>query len=164
LTGNWKRQETAQQKASRFKAIDQVTSKMGRFKRSRAQEKLRAATALKESLSIVDAGNNVTLGPTVGQRINVTTDGKVTKLNGPKNSGTVKAARKNGRLVVQVDSGAVSRTTVYTLSRDKTRMTLDVSVSNPNLPQSIRFQMTFVRTAAVAPAANARSTSAAARR
>ena len=137
---------------------------MGRFKRSRAQEKLRAATALKESLSIVDAGNNVTLGPTVGQRINVTTDGKVTKLNGPKNSGTVKAARKNGRLVVQVDSGAVSRTTVYTLSRDKTRMTLDVSVSNPNLPQSIRFQMTFVRTAAVAPAANARSTSAAARR
>ena len=30
LTGNWKRQETAKQKAARFKAIDLVTSKMGK--------------------------------------------------------------------------------------------------------------------------------------
>lgn len=161
LSGNWKRQETAQQQAARFKVIDQVTSKMGRFKRSTAQEKLRAATALKESLSIVDAGNKVTLGPTGGQRMTVTPDGKIVKLNGPNNSGTVQSARQNGSLLVKVDGDKGSRTTKYTLSNDKTTLTMDVSLSNPNLPQPIQFQMTYVRAAA---AANARGATGAAGR
>ena len=83
------------------------------------------------------------------------------KLNGPNNSGTVQSARQNGSLLVKVDGDKGSRTTKYTLSNDKTTLTMDVSLSNPNLPQPIQFQMTYVRAAA---AANARGATGAAGR
>ena len=145
LTGNWQRQESSSQRSARLKVIDDVTSEMNWLMRGKAKEKLREATAKNESISIQDNGNNVAITATGRPRLSISTDGKASKIKGQAESGTVRASRQNGVLILEMEGGNGSRTTRYTLSPDKSKLTLDVKMSSPNLPKPLQYQVTYIR-------------------
>jgi hypothetical protein len=144
LTGVWKHSQDANEQAQRYAAIDEATKGMNRMMRGRAREMLRAKTVPESGLNLSDGGNRVTFA---GQnhRVTFNTDGSPTRVQSERGTATARAKRENGKLVVTSQAQNGVQTTVYSLSKDRTRLVLDVSVSGSKLKNPVKFRTTYHR-------------------
>ena len=144
LTGVWKHSQDANEQAQRYAAIDEATKGMHRMMRGRAREMLRAKTVPQSGLNLSDGGNRITFA---GQnhRVTFNTDGSPTRVQSERGTATVRAKRENGKLVVTSQAQNGVQTTVYSLSKDRTRLVLDVSVSGSKLKNPVKFRTTYHR-------------------
>lgn len=149
LTGTWYHQGDANEKARRYDAIDRVTEGLNILIRGRARQKLRAETTPTQAITLTDKGNRVTIDMR-GRRVTLTTDGKPIRVNSDRGSATIRALRQKGHLVVIVRGKNGAQTTVYRLSDDGIRLTLDISITGKKLGKSLRYQATYLRRSAKA--------------
>ncbi|MGF1580716.1 MAG: hypothetical protein ACFCD0_15245 [Gemmataceae bacterium] len=146
FTGTWYHQGDANERARRYEAIDRVTEGLNILIRGRARQKLRAETTPPQAITLTDKGNQVTIDMR-GRRVTLTTDGKPIRVNSDRGSATIRALRQKGQLVVVAQGENGAQTTVYRLSDDRLRLTLDISISGKKLRQPLRYQATYVRSA-----------------
>jgi hypothetical protein len=149
LTGTWYHEggstEQAQrtERAQRYEAIDRATEAMHSLMRGRAREMLRANTAPPSKINLADKGDQVTVS--VGDRqITCSTDGSPRRVAGEGGAGTIQAVRQNGQLVLTARAKNGVKTTVYRLSDDRKRLTLDISMTSKTLERPIRYQVTYI--------------------
>ncbi len=144
LTGSWRHLDLSEERESRLQAIDRATESMGMFTRGGARSRLRDATAPASELTIQDEGERVTL-VTNGRRVVLTTDGASARVSGEAGEGVMQATRRDGRLHVTVRSDGSTRATVYRLSPDGARLTLEVSLTNERLSGPMTYRVTYAR-------------------
>jgi hypothetical protein len=149
LTGTWYHEgdstESAQraERAQRYEAIDRATEGMNSLMRGRAREMLRAKTTPPPKINLADKGDQVTVS--VGDRqITCSTDGSPRRVSGEGGAGTIQAVRQNGQLVLTARANNGVKTTVYRLSDDRKRLTLDISMTSKTLEKPIRYQVTYI--------------------
>lgn len=144
ISGSWRHLALPAEQESRYQAIDRATESIGGLMRGGARSRLRDATAPASELTIEDGGERVTL-VTGGRRIVVSTDGSSTTVSGDSGGGTMQATRRDGRLVVTLRSDDATRTTVYRLSPDGARLTLEVSLTSGRLSGPVTYRVTYAR-------------------
>jgi hypothetical protein len=144
LTGVWKHSQDANEQAQRYAAIDEATKGLNRMMRGRAREMLRAKTVPQSGLSLNDNGDRITF---TGQnhRVTFNTDGSPTVVQNERGTATVRAKRENGKLIVTSQAQNGVQTTVYSVSEDRTRLILDVSVTGGKLKNPFKFRTTYHR-------------------
>jgi len=129
--------------AQRRIAINQATEGMNGLVRGRARDKLLTKTAPQLEIAIIDKGGKVTIS-TRDRRVTFATDGSPTRVSGEDGAGTIQATRKDGRLIVTARGRNGSKTTVYRLVENETRLTLDISMTNTWFEEPIRYQVEYV--------------------
>ena len=144
LTGVWKHSQDANEQAQRYAAIDEATKSMNRMMRGRAREMLRAKTVPQPLLSLSDSGDRITFSGK-NRRVTFKTDGSKTRVQNERDTATVRAKREKGKLTVTSQAQNGVQTTVYSLSEDRKRLVLDVSVTGGRLPTPIKFRTTYHR-------------------
>ncbi|HEY8430365.1 MAG TPA: hypothetical protein VIL20_18425 [Sandaracinaceae bacterium] len=129
------------------RAIDEAVEQVSWFKRSFARARLREKNPVRESMTIEVGGGNVTIG--YGRDRYTTRNGEwrnVTALGEPV------------QLLQQIVGSSIYQTfrspegekvTVYTPSEDGRRMDLDVTITSPQLPQPVRYELSYRRTGEV---------------
>lgn len=145
LTGDWKHSQDDKEQAQRYAAIDEATKGMNRIFRGRVREMLRAKTVPQSGFSLSDNGDQITLA---GQdrRVTFKTDGSTKLVKSERGTATVRAKRENGKLTVTSQAQNGVQTTVYSLSKDKTHLVLEVTVAGGRLPDPVKFKATYHRT------------------
>jgi hypothetical protein len=68
-------------------------------------------------------------------------------MTGERGAGTVQALRQEGQLVVTARGQNGAQTTVYRLSDDRTRLTLDISINNEIFEKPLRYQVEYLNAA-----------------
>lgn len=144
LSGTWRHRGGEAERERRHRAIDGATENMGLIMRGTARDRLRSATAPRPELTIQDQGNRVTI-TTGGRTTALPTDGSVTRPSGDSQGATIRAQRRDGRLVVTAQRDGGTRTTRYHLSEDGQQLTLFVRVVNERLSAPLRFRLTYRR-------------------
>ena len=144
LTGTWKHSQDSTEQARRYAAIDEATKGMNKLMRGRAREMLRAKTVPQPGLSLSDSGKSITF-VSQDRRLTLTTDGSTARVQNERGTATLRAKRDDGKLVVTSQAQNGVQTTVYRVSKDRTRLVLDISVSGSRLAKPIRFQATYHR-------------------
>lgn len=144
LSGTWRHLDLSAEQESRYSAIDRATESIGAFMRGGARSRLRDATAPDAQLTIEDEGERVTL-VTGDRRVVAATDGSSIPVSGESGRGTLQVTRTEGRLVVTLRTDDATRTTVYRLSPDGTRLTLEVSLTSGRLSEPVRYRVTYAR-------------------
>jgi hypothetical protein len=144
ISGTWRHLDLSAERESRYLAIDRATESIGGLMRNGARSRLRDATAPESELTIEDEGQRVTL-VSGGRRVVVSTDGASTRVSGDSSAGTMTATRRDGRLVVTVRSDDATRTTVYRLSADGARLTLEVRLTSGRLSGPVAYHVTYAR-------------------
>jgi hypothetical protein len=146
LTGTWYHEGGAAERAQRYDAIDRATEGMHSLMRGRARDKLRAKTAPQSEIAINDEGGRVTIS-TRARRVTFATDGSPTRVPLDSGAGTIQAKRQEGQLVVTARGQNGAQTTVYRLSDDRTRLTLDISINNNIFEKPLRYQVEYLNAA-----------------
>ena len=144
FSGNWKLNEEDAKTSQRVKAIEDATASLGRFKQRRAFDVMQKMTAPAKQLEIVDQGKQVQITQ-AGQKIIVGTDGKQVNSNGPNGKLTLKAEKREGKLIIEVKSTKATRTVVYELSDDGTQLNQQVEIVASQLPKPVRFANSYRR-------------------
>lgn len=144
LTGVWKHSQDANEQAQRCAAIDKATQGFNRMMRGRAREMLRAKTVPQSGLSLSDNGDRI-LFAGQNNRVTLNTDDSPTRVENERGTATVRAKREKGQLTVTSQAKNGVQTTIYSLSQDKTRLVLDVTVSGGKLPNPVKFRTTYHR-------------------
>jgi hypothetical protein len=144
ISGTWRHLDVRAEQESRYQSIDRATESIGGLMRGGARSRLRDATAPEAEITIQDEGERVALA-TGGRRVVVSTDGSSTRVSGESGGGTMRATRRDGHLMVTVCSDDATRTTVYRLSPDGARLTLEVSLTSGRLSEPVRYRVTYTR-------------------
>ena len=143
LTGTWYHEGDDAERAQRHDAIDRATRDMGALMRGRAHNMLREKTTPQREISLADEGDQVTVSRG-SRRVTLTTDGSPTRVTGEGGAGTIQSLRQNGQLVVTFRGKSGTQTTVYHLSDDQKRLTLDISITGGRLPKPLRYRVTYI--------------------
>ncbi len=144
FTGNWQLVENATQSSQRSTSIENAIADFGRFKQGRARKMLTQKTAPPAKLTIVDSGAEVKIARN-SQEITVPTNGQAISINSPEGRATIRAGRRDGKLVVQTKSANAINTTTFELSSDGKTMTQQVQLQASALSKTIQFTSRFVR-------------------
>jgi hypothetical protein len=105
---------------------------------------LREKTTPLSNISLTDGGDRVTISRQ-NRRVTFTTDGSPTRVQGERGAATLRAKRQNGQLVVTSQAQNGAQTTVYSVSEDRMRLILDISVLGGKLKKPVRYQATYLR-------------------
>jgi hypothetical protein len=143
LTGTWYHEGAAAERTRRYDAIDRATEDMHSLMRGRARDKLRAKTAPQGEVAITDEGGQVTI-LTRDRRVRFKTDGSPTRASGEGGAATIQAIRQKGQLVVTAQGQSGAQTTVYRLSGDRKRLTLNISITSKMLKKPLRYQVEYL--------------------
>jgi hypothetical protein len=152
LTGTWYHEGGSTERAQhterdqRYDEIDRATEGMNSLMRGRAREMLRAKTTPPMKINLADEGDQVTVSMGDHQ-ITCSTDGSPRHVSGEGGAGTIQAVRQNGQLVLTVRARNGVKTTVYRLSDDRTRLTLDISINNNIFEKPLRYQVEYLNAA-----------------
>ncbi|MEL7500761.1 MAG: hypothetical protein AAFN77_24420 [Planctomycetota bacterium] len=144
LSGTWRLVSDATQSSQRSTSIENAIAGFGRFKQGRAREMLTQKTAPPAELTIVDSGDEVKIARN-GQEFTVPTNGQAVSFKSPEGSVTLRAGRRDGKLVVETKSGNATQTTTFELSSDGETMTQQVQLKASALSKAIQFTSSFVR-------------------
>jgi hypothetical protein len=144
LTGTWRHAGDAAEQTRRHAEIDRVTESIGRLMRGGARERLRDMTSPAPEMTLSDEGERVTIVAR-DHRVTIATNGTPTRVTGAQDAGTMRAQRRDGRLVVTAEGDNGVRTTVYRLSEDGRRLVLDVRLESERLSEPLRYRVAYVR-------------------
>lgn len=154
LSGTFELAGSRQQAQARVnRAIDEAVANMSWFQRGFARTRLREKNPVRDTTRIEVGGGNVTIE--YGDATYTTPEGQWR---------TVTATGEQVRLLQQVVGDRIYQTfrtddgeklTVYSVSDDGRQLTLDITVSSPQLPVPLRYELDYRRTDG-APAVAAR--------
>ncbi|MCZ7599136.1 MAG: hypothetical protein M5U09_17555 [Gammaproteobacteria bacterium] len=154
LSGSFELAGSRQEAQARVnRAIDEAVANMSWFRRGFARTRLREKNPIRDTVRIDVGGGDVTIE--YGDATYTTPEGQWR---------TVTATGEQVRLLQQVVGDRIYQTfrtedgeklTVYSVSDDGSRLTLDITVSSPQLPQPLRYDLDYRRTGG-APAVAAR--------
>ena len=144
FSGTWRLASSADQKNQRMRAIEDATSKLGRFKQGRAQQLMQKMTSPATELKIVDEGNQVKVSRG-GFEFVVGIDQNPVTVKAPNGTATVRAERRDGRLIIESKMGDSTKTVTYKLSDDREHMQQEISISTSKLPKTVRYSTTYNR-------------------
>jgi hypothetical protein len=111
---------------------------------SRARERLDERTTPPKNIRIVVAGERVELTGR-GQALFLTVGGPAVPVESEGRSGSARATRQNGNLVITMQGDNGVRTTTYRPSEDGQRLALDVEFTAQRLSTPVRYRVTYKR-------------------
>jgi hypothetical protein len=146
LTGVWTHSRDAKEKeqAQRYEAIDRAIQDMDGLVRGRARQMLREKTTPLSKISLTDGVDRVAISMQ-NRRVTFTTDGSPTRVQSERGTATIRAKRQHGQLVVTSQAQNGVQTAVYSVSKDQTRLILDISVSGGRKNQFATGQRSIAR-------------------
>lgn len=144
FTGIWQLNESTTLKNQRSRAIKNATASLGRFKRSRALEVMQKMTAPPRELKIVDDGNQVQISRAGGEAV-VGIDGRPVTIDSPRGKATLRATKRDGRLIVESKLANATTTVVYQLSDDGNTLNQQIEIVANKLPTPVRFTNSYRR-------------------
>ena len=143
LTGIWKLEENPKEETQRKEAIEQAVQGVNLLMRGKARELISEKTKPVKTLQIVDHGSQITLYHEK-QKLTLSTNGPVPKQN-QNGEATHRAKRQNSDLTVTSQSPNGLRMTIYRMSKDKSRLTLEINISSSKLENAICYRTTYQR-------------------
>ena len=144
FSGKWQLIKNANQSRQRMSSIENAIAGFGRFKQGRAREMLTQKTAPPAKLTIIDSGAEIKIARN-GQEFTVPTNGQAVSINSPEGRVTLRAGRRDRKLVVETKSANATNTTTFELSSDGKTMTQTVQLQASALSKTIQFTISFVR-------------------
>ncbi len=144
FNGTWRHVDVDAGREQRHRAIDRATEGVGALMRGGARSRLRDTTEPAPDMTIEDGGARVTL-ITKERRLTVLTDGSSTPISADAGEGTAQATRREGQLVLTIRREDATRTTVYRLSPDGARLTLEVSLRSARLSGPLLYSIDYAR-------------------
>ncbi len=144
FTGKWRSKETANEKNQRMRSIENATAILSMFIRGKAREKMNKMTVPATELKIEDIGSQIKFSH-AGQEFVVGTNGQSVTIKTPKGAATVRAGKRNGKLIVLLKTAEVSKTTVYELSADEQSLKQHTEITSNKLATPVRFTTNFQR-------------------
>ena len=144
FTGAWTYSRDAHEKSMRCESIDQATNDISRLIRARMRQGLQDKTEPVAEIILNDRVDRVTVTGR-NRDVTFTTDGSPNRVQTEHGIATIRAKRKDGKLVVTSEAPNGTQTTEYRLSEDGTELVLEVSISSDKLPKPVRFRTTYRR-------------------
>lgn len=144
LTGIWRHEANKSETSERCEAINDATKGLGLLMRDRVNEHLREATEPLKELTLTKENGQLTFSSN-GRHSKMTIGGPPTRVTGERGEGTTQAHYKDEKLVMIVRAESGTRTTIFQLSDDGKRMTLEVSLDSKKLGKPISYRETYVR-------------------
>lgn len=130
------------------KAIERSVEKMNFIKRPIARGRLKKTNPAYNTLSIAHNASEVRITTNAGAPIVTPADG--TQVQWKREDGEVfgvSTGWQNGKLEQTFRAGDGRRVNLYSLSADGDTLTLDVTVSSPQLPQPVVYRLVYRRQA-----------------
>jgi hypothetical protein len=134
------------QTAARDAAIEVTVDALASAIRGIARRRLTGTNPIENSIEIIVAGDQVTTTFESGVTATCTVDGGTVDardIEGGKLR--VRVRWQNGKLVQQMQGKGGARTTVYTLSSDRKRLTVHHKITSPRLPEPLVYKLSFTR-------------------
>ena len=144
LSGTWRLVDDATQSSQRLTSIEDAIADFGRFKQTRVREMLTQKTAPPAKLTIVDSGDEIKIARN-GQETTVPTNGQAVTINSPEGRVTLRAGRRDGKLVVESKAANATNTTTFALSSDGRTLNQQVQLQAGALSKTIQFTSSYVR-------------------
>jgi hypothetical protein len=144
FTGVWTYSRDADEKTMRYEAIDQATNDVNKLIRARMRQGLQDKTEPAAEIRLNDRGDRVTVTGR-NRDVTFTTDWAPNRVQTEHGIATIRAKRKDGKLIVTSEAPNGTQTTEYRLSEDGTQLVLEVSISSDKLPKPVRFRTTYRR-------------------
>jgi hypothetical protein len=144
LAGQWRSQETNEEKERRLRAIDEATEHIGRLQRGMARARLAEHTSPPDSLTIEIGGSKVRIS-SGSPGVELQLGSAPIEVSGSQGKGRLNAMMEGARLIVVARSGDGERRATHFANGD--HMTVEVAITGDKLPGSLQYVSTYVREA-----------------
>jgi hypothetical protein len=142
LEGRWRAAETAEEKAQRLQAIDEVAKHLGRFKGGIARDRLSERTSPPQSLTIEIEASRVRIA-SGDRRIEVEVGGPPIEVSESEGKAQISAELRGSQLIVVARTGRGERKTAY--SANGTRLLVKVVMTGSELAIPLKYVSTYAR-------------------
>ena len=142
FSGTWQVIENAKQSSQRMSSIENAIAGFGQFQHERAREMLAKRTAPPAGLTFVDSGTEIKISRS-GQEFTVPTNGEAVTVNSTEGRVTMRAVRRDGKLILESKTANATNTAIYQLSPDGKTLTQQVQLKATALSKTIQFSCSY---------------------
>ncbi len=143
-SGTWRLSRSAEQQRHRQVAIENAVSRFGRFQQRKVRQVMDRMTSPENQLRIVDSGNQIKM-TRMGRVVTIALNGRPVAVNIGQRNASMRAVKRDGKLIVVSSMAIATKATTYELSADGRQLKQIVNMSGGRLPTPIQYTNTYIR-------------------
>jgi hypothetical protein len=146
FSGSWVRAQDRREQEAMYDSFDRVVEQMNVFVREIARLELRRRVVPEERIRVTVLSEDDVSCAFDNWAVRARLDGTARGIRGPEGEQIRSSLRfDDGRIVERRSNGQGERVNVLSLSQDAQRLILSVRISSVQLPDAIRFRLTYRR-------------------